>query len=108
MPIGRYITGIMERHSEKEKAIRRRVSNRIKLLIVKKIFLLERRRKVNSNSQMPVTLLELIQYKTGKKEIPLNRLKQIFEFYGCSDGQMARWNFLICVMIYNQIKKNQV
>lgn len=89
-----------------EKAIKIEIHKRLTRIIIKKISLLERRKNVNSNSEMPITLFELFQYKTGCRSIPMIRLKQIFEFYGCTEVQLAKWNYLMAIMIKNQLKKN--
>lgn len=87
--------------SDKEEIAIRRISE----LIRRKLVHLGKVRNPDPNAELPVTLIELVQYQRGLRVVPLCHLVQLFKFYGCSEPIMAEWNVKVSVLAFRALKK---
>jgi hypothetical protein len=81
------------------------VIKRISDLARRKLALVSRLRGPQPNLEIPVTLLEFIQYQKGVKPIPVCDLVSLLEFYGCSPYEISEWNVKISVLAFHALQK---
>ena len=84
----------------REREVLKKASN----IIRRKLVLLGQRARANADVSMPVTLLELKDYESGRKQVPLNRLALLLRFYGCSEERIGHWNVILSSAIYKAME----
>ena len=79
--------------------------DRISELIRRKLIHLGRTREPLQSVDLPVTLLEFVQYQKGLRQVPLCHLALLLKFYGCSQQTMAEWNLKVSILTFRALKK---